>query len=111
MTRRRLIALLVAVLLLGALGFYLAQPKEPSYKGRRFSQWVLECEKYESKQGDSASLCKAAAAEQAITEIGTNAFPYLLSELAVVDSWPKARIASVVNAWGHKQVHIRTESD
>jgi hypothetical protein len=66
MKRGRVILILAAVLALGGLAVYLAQPGEPTYQGRKLSSWVQDAMK-----GGRESP----AALDAVRKIGTNAFP------------------------------------
>ncbi len=74
MRKRRIYAIVIAVgILVGALVLVLLLSREPSYGGKRLSEWVdsysysIDRGRYTPKQRD-----------QAILGIGTNALPYLL---------------------------------
>lgn len=79
MKRLRLIAMVVAFLLLGLLAFRPTDPKEPEYKGRKLSEWLNDNQHNASHTNsiqDSEAVWKTT--EHAVKEIGTNAIPTLL---------------------------------
>src|ERR1700722_3235020 len=90
MKRPRVILILFAILLLGVLVFCLIQPREPSYHGRKLSEWLRDY------GGNSRGLVSAIgrsgvrgptdAAEQAVRAIGTNAIPTFLRWVQTIDS-------------------------
>lgn len=72
MPRSRDILVLLLVGLLGVVFFRLiSHSVEPSYNGKRLSDWVLDYEEVTS-QGRSSEV------DAAVRQIGTNALPYLL---------------------------------
>jgi hypothetical protein len=83
-----LIAILVAAILLTWLVISALPPKEPSYKGRTLSQWLLP---YSIDMGrdsieDPERVRLRAEATEAMHAIGTNAIPTLLTWLQSKDS-------------------------
>src|SRR3569832_1231853 len=72
MRKTRIMLLLPASIgLKAAAAVVLFREREPDYDGRSLSSWVIRC-------GDSRLTGGDAAAQQAITKIGTNALPFLL---------------------------------
>jgi len=69
--RRKYLLLTVAALVVVGLTLFLATPREPSYDGKRLSEWI----KIYGENGLSTSVDKETAAG-AIRQIGTNALPY-----------------------------------
>src|SRR5438874_13488245 len=74
--RKRLkygIVIAVGVFAVG-VGVVLVPSREPSYGGKKLSEWVLQ-----SCTGGLGADVRIAQAEDAIRHIGTNAVPYLLA--------------------------------
>src|SRR5579871_634069 len=98
MKRWRIILIVFALLVVGVLVVCLSKPSEPSYQGRKLSEWLADCvpmghsnqvpimKPYETRQ----------AAETAVKEIGTNAIPYLLHLLKSEDSTLKTNLSKVL---------------
>ena len=80
--RRRILLLLALAAVAAAIAlFWPRGPKEPVYQGKRLSQWLAETNQWSKWP---AELTREA--RNAIQEIGTNAFPYLLYEFERRDS-------------------------
>ena len=71
--RRKVLVLLAAALVVGAVVAVNQSSDEPSYGGRPLSAWLLQCQMF-SLTGTEQRM----QADQAIRHIGTNAIPYLL---------------------------------
>jgi hypothetical protein len=100
MTGPRLIVLAAAVLVIGALTLALCRDREPRYQGRTLTDW--ENEFRHTHHGIWPNHINDPQAEPsliAIRQIGTNAFPFLLRELAARDTPLRKRIASFVNRY------------
>jgi hypothetical protein len=80
--RLSLISIIVAVLLIGWLVLNLVHSPEPSYQGRKLSEWISEYQEAEwnhQKYPDSSATKQTA--RQAVKAIGSNAVPVLLQWL------------------------------
>ena len=93
MRKRRTYVIMIAVgVLVGALAVVLLPSWEPSYEGKRLSEWVdsysysIDRGQYTPKQRD-----------QAILGIGTNALPYLLKWIRYERPAWKMKLAMPVN--------------
>lgn len=83
--RRFIFALLLITILGGTAWFVLRQPAEPSYEGKPLSYWLTGLSPYsDGVQMPNAPL--RFEAQEAVTHIGTNAFPTLLRRLEAHDS-------------------------
>jgi|SRR5579859_8041840 len=97
MKRWRIILIVFALVAVGVLVVCLVQPAEPSYQGRKLSDWLADCTITVSngvtiEKPDEIGL----AAVRAVKEIGTNAIPYLLCLLKSEDSTLKTNINKVL---------------
>jgi len=72
----------VAALVLAAVVIWLSGSKQPSHNGRELADWVRDLD----QRNLAHSQAQHAAAVTAISEIGTNAIPYLLREMGATDS-------------------------
>ncbi len=72
---------IVGLVLVGA-AIWLSSSRQPSHAGRLLADWVRDLDA--RKRG--ASPARHSAASVAISEIGVNALPYLLREIAAKDS-------------------------
>ena len=80
MIKRRRVGLFVVLGLVAvAIGFFALRPREPVYQGKRLSEWLADFNRAGRGQIDQA-------AERAIRQIGTNALPFLLTDLSTLDS-------------------------
>ena len=84
MVQRRRIQVLLLLTAFSAVVFYIAN-REPSYQERALSSWMRELNP--DGEGDGVSQ-----AGEAIQQIGTNALPYILSELRRKDSSGKLKL-------------------
>ncbi|MDB6124934.1 MAG: domain containing protein, partial [Pedosphaera sp.] len=97
--------IVVAILLLVGLAFYLSRTKEPSYQGKTLMEWRVEFQRTGIGVEDAARMDTAAVPSYyAIRHIGTNAFPFLLREVAIRESPLKHRLISFINS---RQKYIR----
>lgn len=96
MTRRRLILILLAVLLVGGLALLFIGPKEPTYKGKTLTEWIF----YWPPQ--------ALEKREAILAIGTNALPTLLKLVSARDGAIKGKLAKFLNQQNLVNIHIHT---
>jgi hypothetical protein len=71
-----IVALFCAWLLLATRG-----PREPVYKGRKYSEWVLDL----SFQGHMSPTNTYEQSLAAVDAVGTNAWPWLLEQIAAKD--------------------------
>lgn len=85
----------LAVLLLGILIIGLTPANEPSYQGRKLSEWLMLWRN--SWGGVGIGDGHRAECEEALGNIGTNAIPTLLRFLAAHDSDLKSRLIKIVN--------------
>lgn len=79
--RRILLVLALAAAAAGLVLFWPRGPKEPVYQGKRLSRWIEETRSENGLYLPQASQRKREIARESIRTIGTNALPYLLSEL------------------------------
>jgi hypothetical protein len=112
MKRLRIILISLAVLLVGVLVLCLVQPKEPSYQGRKLSEWLRYY--YESgwdldKFADVGASTRAS--EHAVKEIGTNAIPALLRWLKTKASPIKIKLNSLLDRQSVISFRFKTTND
>jgi hypothetical protein len=89
-TRRKVLVVLVCFVALVGLLPFLSRINEPRYQGHPLSYWVLRDDVYHERSGEKRE------AEQAICQIGTNAFPFLLKWIQHEDPswrWPAINLA------------------
>ena len=82
--KRRRILLLLALTAFVAMAFVVlwpSGPKEPVYDGKRFTFWIKEAQGIVPRFSQPMPVQRREAACKAIQSMGTNALPYLLSEL------------------------------
>src|SRR4051812_28133379 len=79
MRTRRFYLLLIGVLaLIGVLVAVVSGPREPEYKGKKLSEWVIEYRRYAWASAPSFDQTRFDEAKDAISHIGTNALPSLV---------------------------------
>ncbi|HZQ46915.1 MAG TPA: hypothetical protein VFC07_07890 [Verrucomicrobiae bacterium] len=98
MKRRRVVAIIAVLLLLGWLAQFLARPKEPGYQGKTLTKWL---QKYEADRTEAGQV----DCEKVINAIGTNAIPALLKLLTANDLPGAASLQAAVEGLGWKNVH------
>src|SRR6185295_11142353 len=85
------IAMVVLLSGLVVIGFYMERDREPSYLGKRLSQWCIEA----GPEGVGSDFGRIhwhpeteenRVAQKAIRGIGANAIPWLLEELQAQDA-------------------------
>jgi hypothetical protein len=82
MNRRRILLVLsLAAVAAGVAVFWPRGPKEPVYQGKRLSKWIKEAHGESELRMEPLSRQARQTARKAIRSIGTNALPFLLSEL------------------------------
>jgi hypothetical protein len=81
MWRKRSLLVFLAVWLVGVVVCWiLTRPREPSYDGRRLSQWLAIA-------AERAGVAESGEEAKAIRAIGTNAIPYLLKWMEYKRPW------------------------
>lgn len=107
MKRRRILLLLaLAAVAMGFVMFWSSGPKEPAYQGKRLSKWIKEAQGM-SDSGSTFPPQRREAARKAIQAIGTNALPYLLSEITrPISQW---RVS--FNRWAEGKVPLRCRDE
>jgi HEAT repeat protein len=83
MKARRIIVALLAVAGLALVGLVASRQREPSYQGKRLSEWADDLTYGELTRGDVTDSPRAA---EAIRSIGANALPFLSRELMLKDT-------------------------
>jgi hypothetical protein len=78
--KRLRIVILVTVLVAGCVTLHLFHAREPRYQDRTLSQWLQVYERATDSQPEKETAVRA------IKQIGSNAFPFLLKELACDDT-------------------------
>jgi hypothetical protein len=93
MKRLRIIGIIFAILFVAALVFLLVQPKEPSFRGRTLSAWLVDAvPQINDMTNYRYAAFRQATANRAIKEIGTNAIPWLLKWMQATPSPLKDRL-------------------
>jgi hypothetical protein len=72
--RLRIAFAMVSLAILGWLGWHALRPPEPSYQGRRLSEWLDE-------YNQAGRLDKTESVSEAIRAMGTNSLPFLLANI------------------------------
>jgi hypothetical protein len=103
MKRPRVIGILLAVAILGWLGWVNFHDREPSYQGRTVTEWVYLLR--ETSDDAEAQTCKAA-----LQALGTNALPTLLRMIAATDGPIKSRFMSFGNDHPFFSIGLRSET-
>jgi hypothetical protein len=98
-TKQRLWFILVSVivLLLGWLLIFPSGPKEPSYQGRKLSEWLIDHETAADPKKFPDPFSTLRTTEHAVAEIGTNAIPIDLQWLQTKDSPTKATLNQILD--------------
>ncbi len=69
-------------------------PAAPSYRGKSFRHWL---DQYYSAYGSRAQPSRAAEAEEAIRQMGTNALPSLIEMIRARDSFLKQTVMNLAS--------------
>ena len=110
MKRLRVILVFVAVLLGGLLVILFSRPGEPSYQGRRLSQWLDEYEATAFMRVQSTDTkARSQAAHHAVKMIGTNAIPFLIQWLQFTNSPSRDRYNLLLSK--QKLIRFRFETE
>ena len=113
MGRGRLVLLagLVAVVVAGGISWLTLRTREPVYQGKSLTAWLEQVREpgYQTQptKGDQAIT----EAETAITQIGTNALPYLMKMAAVKDSVLKDKLIGLSRRQSIVRIHFRRAAD
>src|ERR1041385_1155084 len=98
MSRRRLslaAVVLTVALLFSAVSWYAISLREPLYKGKPLSFWLVNCA---TARGDTGQRSEA---DSALSKVGTNAIPVLLRLVRAKDSTLKIQIRRL-----SQQLHV-----
>jgi len=89
MKRRRILLLLALAAVAAAIAlFWPRGPKEPVYHGKRLSEWIKQ-------KSSFVEAMTNADVDNAISSIGTNALPWLISEF----TRPRSKWRTTLNRW------------
>jgi hypothetical protein len=99
MKRIRLISIVVAVIVLGALAIAIFRAGEPRYQGRTLTEWI------ESAANNPDSDPERHEAENAVKQMAPDAIPWLLKWAQVRDSLPKAKLIDWLDR--HPSLHLQ----
>lgn len=104
MKRKRLIVV-SALAAIAVAGFAVCalRSREPVYQGRSLSAWLVEANK------GSWPRTGRVPADEAIRQIGTNAFPMISQLLRAQDSAAKSQLIGFVNRQSLVRIHIRSQ--
>ena len=97
---------LLAAIIVVAFMTYAPRQREPVYEGKRLSEWLPELD-----VGTWPRNGVISPADQAIWNMGTNAFPRILRLLHAWSSPPKAALVAFLNKQQIKRIHITTDSE
>jgi len=108
MKRRRILLLLALAAVAGGIVVWPLGPKEPVYQGKRLTEWIQEARGPIQRSATrhwptQAERERSEAARQAVKAIGTNAIPFLVSELVR----PESKWRTSFNRWASKHPAIR----
>jgi hypothetical protein len=95
----RLIAIIVGVLLIGAIVVSYALNREPRYEGRTLTEWLRDFNQPKHRsvtEPDAATQIQAA--KTAVRKIGVRAIPVLLKKLTAHDTTLERRLKSWANS-------------
>src|SRR5437899_940581 len=92
MKRGRAIASVVLLAVVAFAAFFALRPREPVYQGKRLSEWLADLNCAGRGQINQE-------AENAIRQIGTNALPFLVTDLCTLDSSCKLGLMRWYNKW------------
>ena len=95
---RKLGLLAVLGLVVFAIGFFALRTREPAYEGIRLSRWLEEFNRVGRGRINQE-------AENAIRQIGTNALPFLVTDLSTLDSPYKLGLMQWYNKWSSIKFH------
>ncbi len=89
MKRSRTVALVVLLAVIATVAaFIVLRPREPMYQGKRLSEWLEEW--------DTFNVDTNAPTAEAIRQMGSNTFPYLIRQLRAKDSVLKRKCAKLL---------------
>src|SRR2546423_743458 len=91
MPKRRIYLIVIAVGVFVGLGVAFIPSREPSYEGKRLSEWVEELDRTDS-------VTREREAVEAIRHIGTNALPYLVKWIRYDRPPWKRKLYRVINS-------------
>ena len=91
---RRILLLAIAAMLLAVVGWHLYATREPSYQGKRLTEWLLA-----GANDGKFAPASTKQSREAIRAIGTNGLPTLIRLIQVKDSAVKRTLMS----WAEKQ--------
>ena len=97
--RRQFAQFIVLGLVVVGVGFVALRPREPVHQGKRLSEWLADFNRAGRGQIDQA-------AERAIRQMGTNALPFLLTDLSTLDSPYKLALMQWYNQWSSIKFHF-----
>jgi len=83
-----------------AAAFFALRPREPVYQGKRLSEWLADFNRAGRGQVNQE-------AENAIRQIGTNALPFLVTDLCTLDSPYKLALMRWYNKWSPIKLRFR----
>ena len=103
--RKRLVVIstLTAIAVVG-VAVYAFHPREPVYQGKSLSAWLVE-----ANRGGWPRQGAIIPADEAIRQIGTNAFPKITELLRSRDSAAKANLILFVNRHSIFGIHLRNQ--
>jgi hypothetical protein len=96
----------LGVLLLGWLGLWILLQREPSYNGKRLSDWAQQF----GANNWSTNRAAAEEAKIAIQRIGTNGIPFFLDCMRKRDSILKAKLRKTFPRKWHDKLHLEEHS-
>jgi hypothetical protein len=108
MSRKRKVILPagLGVLLLGWVGLSILSQREPSYNGKRLSDWARQF----GANNWSTNRAAAEEAKIAIQHVGTNGIPFFLDCMRKRDSLLKAKLRKTFPRKWHDNLHLEDHS-
>jgi hypothetical protein len=102
--KRRILFSALLVMLLGSFAWWLLLPSEPFYQGKSLSAWL---EDYVSTNGWNPN----AETDEAVRNMGTNAYPTLFQMLRAKDSPTKAKLIGLLDRQNLVSINIMASED
>jgi hypothetical protein len=103
--KRQLLIVVTTLTAIAVVGFalYALRQREPVHQGRSLSAWLVEA--------DTGSFPRQSRvpADEAIRQIGTNAFPMISQLLRARDSAVKSKLIPLVNRQSRVRIHITSQ--